>query len=85
MLSSERIVIVAKVFLKLPDLLMLTEQKNLSLPTKLAHVTFAKLLIASSTTVNLLFLLFLIVLRCYLLYMIKTKTFAENFSKNSNL
>ena len=51
--SSDRIVIVAKVFLKLPNLHMLIKQKTPSLPKNLALRTFGKLLTVFSIKVNL--------------------------------
>ena len=41
--------IVAKVLLKLPNLVMLIRQKSLSFPRNLAHMNFDKLLIVFST------------------------------------
>ena len=53
--SSDRLVFVAKGFLKLPDMHMLIE---LPLPRNLALGTFGELLIVFSTKVNLLYLLY---------------------------
>ena len=47
--SSDRLVIVAKRFLKLPILYMLIKQNSLSLPRNLALETFGELLIVFST------------------------------------
>ena len=52
--SSDRLVIIAKGFLKLSNLHMLIKQKSPSLPRNLALRTFGKLLIVFSTKVNLL-------------------------------
>ena len=49
---------VAKGFLRLPDLHMLMKQKSLSLPRNLALGTFGELSIVFSTKVNLLYLLY---------------------------
>ena len=49
---------VAKGFLRLPDLHMLMKQKSLSLPRNLALETFGELSIVFSTKVNLLYLLY---------------------------
>ena len=49
--TSDRLVISAKGFLKVPNLLVLIKQKRLSLPKNLA--TFSELLIVFSTKVNL--------------------------------
>ena len=65
--SSERLVIVAKGFLKLPNLHMLIKQKSRSLAGNLALGTFGELPIVFSTKVNLLYLLYSTSLRCYLL------------------
>ena len=83
--SSDRLVINAKGFLKLPNLHMLIKQKSPLLPRNLALVTSGELLIVFSTKVNLLYLLYSTGRRCCLLHLIKHKLFAENFSKNSNL
>ena len=84
---------VAKGFLKLPNLHMLIKQKSPLLPRNLALVTSGELLIVFSTKVNLLYLLYSTAWRCCLLHLIKQncllKTFLNNFSKlfaeNSNL
>ena len=52
--KSDRLVIVAKEFLKLPNLLMRIEQESVSFSRNLARVSFGKLLIVFSTKVNLL-------------------------------
>ena len=54
--SSDRLVIVAKGFLKLPNLVMLTKH-SISLPRNPAVVTSGKLLIVFSKKANLLYLL----------------------------
>ena len=51
---SDRLVIVAKGFLKLPTLHMLIKRKSPSLPKNLAVGTFDKLLLLFSTKVNFL-------------------------------
>ena len=51
---SDRLVIVAKGFLKLPTLHMLIKRKSPSLPKNLAVGTFDKLLLVFSTKVNFL-------------------------------
>ena len=79
------LVIVAKEFLKLPNLHMLLKQKSLSLPRNLALGTFCELLIVFWTKVNLLYLLYSTDQRCFFSASDKAKWFAENFSKNSNL
>ena len=83
--SSDRLVIVAKRFLKLPNLYMLIKQNSLSLPRNLALETFGELLIVFSTQVNLLYHLYSTARKCCLLYLIKQKSFVNRFSKNSNL
>ena len=62
--SLNRLIIVAKRFLKLPNLHMSIKQKSPSLPRNLAHGTFDKLLIVFSTNVNLLYLLHSTTQRC---------------------
>ena len=66
--SSDRLVFVAKGFLKLPNMHMLIE---LPLPRNLALGTFGELLIVFSTKVNLLYLLYWTAWSCCLLYLIK--------------
>ena len=74
---------VAKEFLKLPNMRMLIKQKSSSLPRNLALGTFGKLLIVSTTS-SAIPPLFnsLEVLSCA---SDKAQLFAKNFSKNSNL
>ena len=69
--SSDRLVIVRKGFLKLPNLHMLIVLKSPSLPRNLARVFFGELLIAFSTKVKLLPLLFSTAKRCCFLHLIK--------------
>ena len=69
--SSERVVIIAKVLLKLPNLHVLLKQKSLSLPRNLVLRTFGELLIVSSTKANLLYLFCSMAQRCCLLHLIK--------------
>ena len=52
------VLIVAKGFLKLPNLLMLISQKNLSLPRNLDFMSLGELLIVFSTKVNLPYLVY---------------------------
>ena len=69
--SSDRLVIVAKGFLKLPNLYRLIKQNSPLLPRNLALVTSGELLIVFSTEVNLLYLLYSTGQRCCLLHLIK--------------
>ena len=62
---------VAKGFLKLPNLHMLIKQNNQSLPRNLALETFGELPIVFLTKVNLLYLLYSTGRRCCLLHLIK--------------
>ena len=83
--SSGKLVIIAKVFLKLPNLLMLIRPKSVTSQKLGSLVTFGKSLIVISTKVNLPYL-YLVVLVCYLyLTSGKAKLFTEIFLKNSNL
>ena len=77
--SSDRLVIFAEMFWKLPDLHMLINQKSLSLPRNLALGTFGELLIVFSAKVNLLFLLYSMAQRCCLLYLIKQNCLLKTF------
>ena len=83
--NSDRLVILRKEFLKLPNLHMLIKQKSPLLPRNLALVTFGELQIVCSTKVNLLYLLYSVAQRYCLVHLIKNKLFAENFPKNFNL
>ena len=56
--SLDRIAIVAKGFLKLPNLYILIKQKSPLLTRNLALVTLSELLMVFSTKVNLLYLLY---------------------------
>ena len=69
--SSDSLVIVAKEFLKLPNLHMLIKQKSPLLPRNLALQIFGKLLIVFSTKENLLYLLYSMAQRSCLLHLIK--------------
>ena len=69
--SSDNLVILAKGFLKLPNLHMLMKLKSLKLPRNLAPGNFGELLIVFTTNVNLLCLPYSTTQRCYLLHLIK--------------
>ena len=79
--SSDTLVIVAKGFLKLPNLHMLIKQKSPLLPRNLALVTSGELLIVFSTKVNLLYLLYSMGRRCCLLHLIKQNCLLQTFLK----
>ena len=81
--SSENFVIIAKGFLKLPNLHMLIKQKSPSLPRNFSVRIFGKLPIIFLTEVNLLYLPYSMTKRCCLLHL--RKLFAEHISKNSDL
>ena len=78
-LSSDRLVILAKGFSKLPNLHMLLKQKSSSLPRNLALRTVRKSLTVFSAKVNLLYLLYSTAQRCYLLHLIKENHFLKKF------
>ena len=82
---SDRLVIVAKGFLKLPNLHTLLKQKSPSLPRNLALGTFGELLIVSSTKVNLLYLLYSMDQRCCLLDLIKQNYLLKTFPRTQIL
>ena len=67
---SDRLVILVKGSLKLPNLHMLIKQESI-IPRNLALRTFDELLIVFSTKVNLLYLLYSTTQRCYRLNLIK--------------
>ena len=69
--SSDRLVIIVKVFLKVPNLHVLIKQKSPLLPRNLALRTFCKLLIVFSRKVNLLYLLYSTAWSCCILHLIK--------------
>ena len=77
--SSERLVIVAKGFLKLSNLRVLIKQKRLSLLRNLVLGTFGKLPIVFSTKLNLLYLLYSTVSKCSLLHLIKQNCVLKTF------
>ena len=69
--SSDRLVIIAKGFLKLPNLHVLIKQKSPLLPRNLALGTFFELLIVFSRKGNLLYLLYSTAWSCCILHLIK--------------
>ena len=75
----DRLEIIAKGFLKLPNLLMLIKQKIPLLPRNLALVTYGGLLIVFSTKVNQLYLLYSTGRRCCLLHLIKQNCLLKIF------
>ena len=77
--SSDRLVIFAKGFLKLPSLPMLIKQKSPLLPRNLDLGTIDELLIVFSTKVNLLYIIYSTVQRFCLLGLIKQICLLENF------
>ena len=77
--SSDRLVIIAKGFLKLPNLHMIIKQKSPLLPRNLALLTSGELLIVFSTKVNLLYLLYSTGRRCCLLHLIKQNCLLKTF------
>ena len=83
--NSDRLVIVAKGFLKLPNLHMLLKQKSPSLARNLALGTFAELLIVFSTKINLLYLLYSTDWRCCLLDLIKQNYLLKTFPRTQIL
>ena len=58
---------------------MIIKQKSSSLPRNLALGTFGELLIVFSTKVNLLYLLYSTIWRCYLLHLIKQNCLLKTF------
>ena len=80
-LSSHRLVISVKGFLKLPNLDMLIKQKSPSLSRNLVPWTFSELPVVFSTKVNLLYLLYSTNQSCYLLHLIKQNCLLKAFMK----
>ena len=66
-----QLVIIAKGFLKLPNMHMLLQQKSPCVPRNLVLATIGELLIVFRTKVNHLYLLYSSSQRCCLLYLIK--------------
>ena len=64
--SSDRLLIIVKGFLKMPNFLLLLKRKSLSLPRNVAQETFTKFLIKLSRMVNLLHLPYIMALHFYL-------------------
>ena len=77
--AASELVIVAKGFLKLPNLHMVIKQKSPLLPRNLAPGTFGELLIVFSTKVNLLYLLNSAARMCCLLHLINQNYFQKTF------
>ena len=78
--SSGSLVIVAKGFLKLPNMHILLKQKSPSLPRNLVLMTFGELLIVFSTNINLLYILFYSMAQRYcLLQLIKQSCLLKTF------
>ena len=76
--SSDRLVIISKGFLKLPNLHMLIKQKSLSLTRNLA---FRTKLPSVLNKVNLLYLLYSISQSCCLLHLIEQNCSLKNFPR----
>ena len=76
--SSGKLVIIAKVFLKLPNLLMLIRPKSVTSQKLGSLVTFGKSLIVISTKVNLPYL-YLVVLACYLPHLVRLRCLLKSF------
>ena len=83
--SSDRLVIIAKRFLKLRKLHTLLKQKSPSLPRNLAPETFCELLIVFSTKVSLLYLLYSTDQRCCLLHLLKQNYLLNTFPRTQIL
>ena len=79
--SPGMVVIIAKDFLKLPNMHKLLKQKSPSLLRNLVLATFDELLIVFSPKVNLLYLLYSVAQRCCLLHLIKQNCFLNIVTK----
>ena len=73
------LVVVATMFLKLPNVHMLIKQKSPSLHRNLALVIFSKLIMVFSSKVILLYLLYSTAQRCHVLHLIKENCFLKTF------
>ena len=76
---------IAKWFLKLPNLDRLIKQKSPSLPRRLTLGTFGELLILFSTKVNLLQLFYSMAWKWYILHLIKQNCFQKVFIRTQIL
>ena len=81
--NSDRLVIIAKGFLKLWNLHMLLKRKNSSLPRNLALGTSGELLIVFSRKINLIYLLYTTAQRCCLPHLIKQNCSLKTFLINN--
>ena len=82
---NESLVIVAKEFLKLPNLHMLIKQNGLSLSRNLALTTFGELRKVFSTKLNLLYLLYLTDWSCCFLLLIKQNCLLKTLLRSHTL
>ena len=72
--SSDRLVIISKAFLNLPNFFMLIkQQKHLLSSGNLVLMNFDKLIVTFSAKLNLQSLLYLMVVSCYHLHVIRQK------------
>ena len=78
-IKFRRLEIVAKGFLKLPNLHMLIKQKSTSLLRNMALGTFSELLVVFSTKANLLYLLYSTLRRSCLLHLMKRNCLQKTF------
>ena len=79
-LNSNRLVIVAKGSLKLPDLVLLIKQKTLSF-SSLGSCHFWWIANSVLNTSKLWYLLYIIIMRCCLLYLIKQNWLLKTFQR----
>ena len=77
--SDRRLVIIAKGFLKLPNLHRLIKQKSPLIPRNLALGTFGELVIVLSTKVNLLYFLYSAARTCCRLHLTKQNCLLKTF------
>ena len=71
--------VIARGYWKLPNFLILLNEKSLSLSSNLAHARLCELLIVFLTKVNLLFFLNLMVFGFCLMYLIRQSCILESF------
>ena len=79
--SIDKLVTIAKGFLKLPNLILVIKQKLLSLFRNLAHATSGKLQIVCSTEVSLLYFIDIMALRSCLLHVIQQNCLMKTFPR----
>ena len=82
--KKDRLVIVAKGFLRLPNFHMLIKKQSITFK-KVGFGTLEKLLVVFSTNINLLYILYSTTWRCCLLHLIKQNCLLKAFLRTLSL